>query len=98
MLEAHIFRTYQKDLRNLAPQERLLRSQLKQHTAELLRRQAERLENAAAEETDAKPKPAAVENGFEFSTQPTQALPAPNPASNPAATDRTNLKSEATAA
>ena len=46
MLEALIFQTYQKDLRNLALQERRLRSQLKADTAELRRLQAERLEAA----------------------------------------------------
>ena len=50
ILEAHIFRTYQKDLRNLALQERRLRNQLKEDTAELRRLQQERLEQETASE------------------------------------------------
>jgi hypothetical protein len=96
MLEAHIFRTYQKDLRNLALQERRLRNQLKQDTAELRRLQAERLEQETAEET--LPKPASVPNGFEFSTPPTHPLCEQVPASEPAQPDQINLKTEAIAA
>ncbi len=97
MLEAHIFRTYQKDLRNLALQERRLRNQLKQDTAELRRLQQERLETAAAE-AEAKPKPAAVPNGFEFSTPPTHFASQPAPAPETAQPDQINLKTEAAAA
>jgi len=97
MLEAHIFRTYQKDLRNLALQERRLRSQLKQDTAELLRLQQERRETCAAA-AEAKPKPAAVPNGFEFSTPPTPVAPATIPTAEAPAPDHANLKSEAIAA
>jgi hypothetical protein len=82
MLEAHIFRTYQKDLRNLALQERRLRNQLKQDTAELRRLQAERLEQETAEKTEA--KPASVQNGFEFSTPPANSFPAAEDATQPA--------------
>ncbi len=95
MLEAHIFRTYQKDLRNLALQERRLRNQLKQDTAELRRLQQERLETAAAE---LEAKPATVQNGFEFSTSPNQAPHQPVPAPDLAQPDQTNLKTEAIAA
>ena len=98
MLEAHIFRTYQKDLRNLALQERRLRNQLKQDTAELRRLQQERLETDAAEKAEANPKPAAVQNGFEFSTPPNQAAHEPVPAPEPPQPDQINLKSEAIAA
>ncbi len=82
MLEAHIFRTYQKDLRNLALQERRLRNQLKQDTAELRRLQQERLEQETAEKTEA--KPASVQNGFEFSTPPANSFPAAEDATQPA--------------
>jgi hypothetical protein len=66
VLEALIFRTYQKDLRNLALQERRLRNQLKEDTAELCRLQQERQEA----QTAAAPKEQPVPNGFEFSTPP----------------------------
>jgi len=95
MLEAHIFRSYQKDLRNLALQERRLRNQLKQDTAELRRLQQERLETAAAE---AEAKPASVPNGFEFSTPPTHVASESVPASDPAEPDQISLKMEAIAA
>jgi predicted phage gp36 major capsid-like protein len=97
MLEAHIFRTYQKDLRNLALQERRLRSQLKQTTEELRQLQRERLEAAeeAAKKESAPVKPA---NGFEFSAPPTPATSAAVPAPEPVAPDQLNLKSEAIAA
>ena len=99
MLEAHIFRTYQKDLRNLALQERRLRNQLKQDTAELRRLQQERLETAAAEaEAKPNPNPAAVPNGFEFSTLPTHIASEPAPAPETAQPDQINLKTEAIAA
>jgi hypothetical protein len=95
MLEAHIFRTYQKDLRNLALQERRLRNQLKHDTAELSRLQEERLaateEKAEAAATQAAPNP----NGFEFSTPP---APEPVLTPEPAAPSQTNLRSEALAA
>jgi hypothetical protein len=97
MLEAHIFRTYQKDLRNLALQERRLRNQLKQDTAELRRLQQERFETAA-EKVEANPKPAAVQNGFEFSTPPNEAVPEPSRAPQPAEPAQINPKSEAIAA
>jgi hypothetical protein len=97
MLEAHIFRTYQKDLRNLALQERRLRNQLKQDTAELRRLQQERLETAAAE-AEAKPNPAAVPNGFEFSTPTTHVASEPVPAPETAQPDQTNLETETTVA
>jgi hypothetical protein len=42
MIEALIFRTYKKDLNNLVLQERRLRNQLKEHTAELFQLQASR--------------------------------------------------------
>jgi hypothetical protein len=83
-LEILIQRTYEKDFRNLALQERRLRSYLKADMAELRRLQAERL--AAAEETAPEPQasaaipketPAQPENGFEFST-PSE--PSPKPA------------------
>jgi hypothetical protein len=96
MLEAHIFRTYQKDLRNLALQERRLRNQLKQDTAELRRLQQERLEQETAEKTEA--KPASVQNGFEFSTPQNQATHEPVPTAEPAQAEQINLKTEATAA
>ena len=91
MLEAHIFRTYQKDLRNLALQERRLRNQLKQDTAELRRIQQERLEQETAEGTEA--KPASTPNGFEFSTPPAQPPCEQVPTPEPAETDQMNLKS-----
>jgi len=74
VLEALIFRTYQKDLRN----------QLKEDTAELRRLQQERQEAPAAapQEQPVQAKP--VTNGFEFSTppQPLQAASAePEPGS-----------------
>jgi hypothetical protein len=79
MLEAHIFRTYQKDLRNLALQERRLRNQLKQDTAELRRLQQEReadesaaLERAATAFLLARHRNQPFDNtgiGFEFSTR-----------------------------
>jgi hypothetical protein len=97
MLEAHIFRTYQKDLRNLALQERRLRNQLKQDTTELRRLQQERLETAAAE-AEAKPNPASVPNGFEFSTPSTPSAHEPIPASESAQPNQSNLRSEAVAA
>jgi hypothetical protein len=92
VLEAVIFRTYQKDLRNLALQERRLRNQLKEDTAELRRLQQERQEAQTAPEeqtTQAEPVP----NGFEFSTpsQPLQAASAAQP-------DSMNSKEEAIAA
>jgi hypothetical protein len=96
MLEAHIFRTYQKDLRNLALQERRLRNQLKQDTAELRRLQAERLEQVTAEGTQA--KPASMPNGFEFSTPPAQPPREQVPTPEPAQLGHTNLKTEAIAA
>jgi hypothetical protein len=75
VLEALIFRAYQKDLRNLALQERRLRNQLKEDTAELRRLQEERQEAQASapkeQPTQAKPVP----NGFEFSTPPEPASP-----------------------
>jgi hypothetical protein len=79
MLEALIFRTYQKDLRNLALQERRLRSQLKADTVELRHLQAQRRE---AQTTAPQPKPAATQpqNGFEFST------PVFTPATTPSGT------------
>jgi len=100
MLEAHIFRTYQKDLRNLALQERRLRNQLKEDTAELRRLQQERIE----QETATEPRPSASatagkpKNGFEFSTPPNQAAHEPVPGPEPAQPDQINLKSEAIAA
>ena len=82
MLEALIFQTFQKDLRNLALQERRLRSQLKADTAELRRLQAERQEKEQ-EQAEAKPatapQPLAAQNGFEFSTPELT----PNSPSNP---------------
>ena len=94
MLEAHIFRTYQKDLRNLALQERRLRNQLRQDIAELRRLQQERLEQDAATEprasasaTAGKPK-----NGFEFSTPPNQAAHDSVSTAEPAQPDQMNLK------
>jgi hypothetical protein len=96
MLEAHIFRTYQKDLRNLALQERRLRNQLKQDTAELRRLQAERLEQETAEGTEAKPP--SMPNGFEFSTPQNQATHEPVHAAETAQPHQINLKPEATAA
>jgi len=105
MLEAHIFRTYQKDLRNLALQERRLRIQLKEDTAQLRRLQEERREEEEQEAAETKneessqPKTTpAVQNGFEFSTPPTQAAYKPVPAAEPAQPDHINLKSEAIAA
>ena len=96
MLEAHIFRTYQKDLRNLALQERRLRNQLKQTTAELHQLRQERLETAAAtKEESARPE---AQNGFEFSTPPTPPVSESVPAPEPPATGQTNLKAEALAA
>jgi hypothetical protein len=95
MLEAHIFRTYQKDLRNLALQERRLRNQLKQDTAELRRLQEERLETAAAE---AEAKPATVPTGFEFSNSPTHVASESVPAPQPVQPDQINLRTEAIAA
>ena len=100
MLEAHIFRTYQKDLRNLALQERRLRNQLKQDTAGLRRLQAERLEQETATEPRASasapaPKP---KNGFEFATPPTQPSHQPAPVPEPTRPGQINLKTEATAA
>jgi hypothetical protein len=90
MLEALIFRTYQKDLRNLALQERRLRSQLKADTAELRHLQAERRE---AQPAPPQPKPAATQpqNGFEFST------PVFTPAPDPSDPQETPLQQEATA-
>ncbi len=88
MLEAHIFRTCQKDLRNLALQERRLRNQLKEDTAQLLRLQEERRAATAAEAGPAKPAPTQP-NGFEFSTPQTQAVP------EPAQPEHIHLKSEA---
>ena len=97
MLEAHIFRTYQKDLRNLALQERRLRNQLKQDTAELRRLQQERRLEETAEETEA--NSASVANGFEFSTPQTEPshepVLAPEPPPQPG---QINLKTEANAA
>jgi hypothetical protein len=76
VLEALIFRTNQKDLRNLALQERRLRNQLKEDTAELRRLQQERQEaQAAPKEQTTQPKP--VPNGFEFSTPPELIAPEP---------------------
>jgi len=103
MLEAHIFRTYQKDLRNLALQERRLRNQLKQITAGLRQLQQERREAAEAAEAEAaktkeESAPPKVQNGFEFSTPPTPPAPVPVPAPEPPAADQANLKSEALAA
>ena len=101
MLEAHIFRTYQKDLRNLALQERRLRSQLKQTTAELQQLQQERREasDATQKEQSSQTKTApAVPNGFEFSTPPTHSTHEHFPASEPAEPDQANFKSEAVAA
>ena len=69
MLEAHIFRTYQKDLRNLALQERRLRNQLKEDTAELRQLQEQRLEKPASDPK----KEAPAKNGFEFSDRQFQA-------------------------
>jgi hypothetical protein len=94
MLEAHIFRTCQKDLRNLALQERRLRNQLKEDTAQLLRLQEERRAATAAEAEPAKPAPTQP-NGFEFSTPLVTTPPAPEQPTQPAPT---YLKSEATAA
>ncbi len=80
MLEAQIFRTYQTDLRNLALQERRLRSQLKQTTAELHQLQGERLATAAEEAAKTRSTPVKPANGFEFSTPPTSSIPlAPQP-------------------
>jgi hypothetical protein len=95
MLEAHIFRRYQKDLRNLALQERRLRNQLKHDTAELRRLQEERLAEA---EEEAEPKPSSIRNGFEFSTPLPTSAPQPAPAPRPAAPEQITLKSEAIAA
>jgi hypothetical protein len=97
VLEALIFRTYQKDLRNLALQERRLRNQLKEDTAELRRLQQERQESqtAAPKEEAAPAKP--VPNGFEFST-PSQPLQAASAAPEPAQPDSMNSKEEAVAA
>jgi hypothetical protein len=79
MLEALIFRTYEKDFRNLALQERRLRSRLKADTAELSHLQQERVEKQnedlkaaaalyLAAEQEGKPfNPA--EFGFEFSLE-----------------------------
>ena len=83
MLEAHIFRTYQKDLRNLALQERRLRNQLKEDTAQLRRLQEERQASEPCPEVkkgslkpQSQPGPAHQENGFEFSTL---SVPPPEP-------------------
>jgi hypothetical protein len=83
MLEALIFQTFQKDLRNLALQERRLRSQLKADTAEVRRLQAERQEKEqeAQKKTDA-PKAAPAPNGFEFSTPEITPSPNPTPSEN----------------
>jgi hypothetical protein len=100
MLEAHIFRTYQKDLRNLALQERRLRNQLRQDIAELRRLQQERLEQEAATEPRASGSATADKrkDGFEFSTPQNQAGHEPIPAPDPPQPDQINLKTEATAA
>ena len=87
MLEAHIFRTYQKDLRNLALQERRLRNQLRQDTAELRRLQQERIEQETATEPRASAgatAPVKPENGFEFSTSPAPSVPSPTVTTQPA--------------
>jgi hypothetical protein len=86
-------KTYQKDLRNLALQERRLRNQLKEDTAELRRLQQERQEAqtaAAPKEQPVQAKP--VPNGFEFSTLPEPAVP------EPPQPDSVNSKEEAIAA
>ena len=75
MLEALIFQTYQKDLRNLALQERRLRSQLKADTAELRRLQAERQEKEQEQEaqkkTDApKQRPPQMASNFQLPNLP----------------------------
>jgi hypothetical protein len=102
MLEAHIFRTYQKDLRNLALQERRLRNQLKQDITELRRLQQERLEQDAATATEPRASASATatkpQNGFEFSTPQNQPAHQPAPGPEPAQPGQTNLKSEAIAA
>jgi hypothetical protein len=98
MLEAHIFRTYQKDLRNLALQERRLRNQLKEDTAELCRRQEVRLEESAAEAKSVPTVPPVAPNGFEFSTPQTPIAHAPISTPEPALPDHSDLKSEAMAA
>jgi len=98
MLEAHIFRTYQKDLRNLALQERRLRNQLKQDTAELRRLQAERRERETATEPGASASATKPQNGFEFSTPQNQPAHEPVPTPEPAQPSHTNLKSETIAA
>jgi hypothetical protein len=100
MLEAHIFRTYQKDPRNLALQERRLRNQLKQDTAELRLLQQERLEQETAPEPRASASATASQpqNGFEFSTPSTPSAHEPVPPPQPAQPDQTSFKTEATAA
>ena len=97
MLEAHVFRTYQKDLRNLALQERRLRSQLKQTTAELHQLQQER-RDAAEAGAKSKSTPVKPANGFEFSTPPTPPAPQPVPTPEPTAPGHTNSKTQAFAA
>jgi hypothetical protein len=102
MLEAQIFRTFQKDLRNLALQERRLRNQLKEDTAELRCLQQERLEptpKTGTEPCASASEPAATAPiGFEFSTPPTPTASETSPAPQPAAPDQVDLKSEAGAA
>jgi hypothetical protein len=98
MLEALIFQTFQKDLRNLALQERRLRSQLKADTAELRRLRAERQEKEKEQEEAkpaATPQPA-TPNGFEFSTPEIT----PDSPTTPQAeiTQETEMTTEATAA
>jgi hypothetical protein len=94
ILEALVFRAYEKHLRNLALQERRLRNQLKADTAELRRLQQERLETQTAlvkEESPAQPKPTALApaNGFEFSTSPVSSVRAPAEAPKPHPTPQT---------
>ena len=85
MIEALIFRTYKKDLNNLALQERRLRNQLKEDTAKLERLQQERIAKQQAErkEQAAKMKatPTVPQNGFEFS--PPVFKPAATPITTP---------------
>jgi hypothetical protein len=76
LTDAHTFLVYEKQIRNLQLQEARLVRRRERETAELRKRQAERIQQAerVQREDIRQPTPA---NGFEFSTREFQARPFP---------------------
>jgi len=94
LIQAEIFRTYRRELNNLALQERRLRNHHKADTAELQALQQARLEK---EQSAAKKKPAAkpTPNGFVFSAE--DSLPKSAPTNTPDTSNESEIGDTAAA-